>query len=171
MSDVFYLRPISPPATGEQVLAMAASAGGCFELHRVDWLHSFLARPGDRMLCWYRAPDAESARLALRDLGSDMSAVWSGQALAEIEGLDIDRINLLTEVVSEGPFSLESAAGQIERLLPTAELLGGFLSLDGRRMIGLSYSIDPGSASGDEDVADAGITVSSWPCEVLTPNL
>ena len=124
MSDVFYLRPISPPATGEQVLAMAASAGGCFELHRVDWLHSFLARTGDRMLCWYRAPDAESARLALRDLGSDMSAVWRGQALAETDSIDIDRVNLLTETVSDEPISLESASGKLEHLMPTAELLG-----------------------------------------------
>ena len=171
MSDVFYLRPISPPATGEQVLAMAASAGGCFELHRVDWLHSFLARTGDRMLCWYRAPDAESARLALRDLGSDMSAVWSGQALAETDSIDIDRVNLLTETVSDEPFSLESASGKLEHLMPTAELLGGFLSLDGRRMIGLSRSQDPESTSRNYNVADAGISVSSWPCEVLTPDL
>lgn len=171
MSDVFYLRPISPPATGDQVLAMAASAGGCFQLHRVDWLHSFLAQSGDRMLCWYRAPDAESARLALRDLGSDMSAVWSGRALAETGHIEVDRINLLTEVESEEAIDPEAAPGLIGALVPTAEVLGGFLSLDGRRMIGFSHSHDPASALPDHGATDDGVSVSSWPCEVLTPQL
>lgn len=78
MSDVFYLRPMDPPVDEEAVRAMSIAAGGCFNLHRVQWQHSFLAQDGGRMLCWYRAPDAESARTALRQLGSDMTTVWPG---------------------------------------------------------------------------------------------
>lgn len=37
-----------------------------------------LATDGGRMLCWYGAPDTESVQVALRQLGSDMSRVWTG---------------------------------------------------------------------------------------------
>ena len=83
MSDVFYLRPIDPPISPGDVHRMAQHAGGCFDLHRVDWKQSFLAADGGRMLCWYVAPDAESARLALRQLGSNMNAVWPGRVIGE----------------------------------------------------------------------------------------
>src|SRR5690606_20963595 len=84
VSDVFYLRPIAPPVTPGAVLDLAAEAGGCFDLHRVVWTLSFLASDGGRMLCWYRAPDAESARLALKELGSDLNAVWSGRVIGKL---------------------------------------------------------------------------------------
>jgi hypothetical protein len=80
MSDVFYLRPLSPPATLAGVLEMSKHAGGCFDLHRVDWVRSFLSSDGARMLCWYKAPDAESVRIALRQLGADTSKAWPGSA-------------------------------------------------------------------------------------------
>ena len=96
MSDVFYLRPISPAAAVEDVFAMAAQAGGCFNLHRVDWNRSFLAQDGGRMLCWYQAPDSESVRNALRQLGSDMKKVWTAQET----GMDLrmDELNLVIEL-------------------------------------------------------------------------
>jgi hypothetical protein len=75
MSDVLYIRPIDPPATTADVQAMAREAGSCFDLHRVDWIQSCLARDGTRMMCWYRAPDAESVRIALRQLGADLAGV------------------------------------------------------------------------------------------------
>lgn len=83
MSNVFYLRPIDPPLASADLDAMARFAEGCFDLHRVEWRHSFLACDGSRMLCWYRAPDAESVRLALRQLGSDMTAVWPGNVIGD----------------------------------------------------------------------------------------
>lgn len=101
MSDVFYLRPVAPPITPADVQGMAQHAGGCFDLHGVTWEHSFLSADGGRMLCWYRAPDAESARLALRELGSNMNAVRAGT------------------VTGEGPRSAPLAAANV-----VAEILG-----------------------------------------------
>ena len=85
MSDVFYLRPIAPPTTPAGVIEMSKHAGGCFGLHRVDWVRSFLRSDGARMLCWYRAPDAESVRIALRQLGADVSKAFAGSATALID--------------------------------------------------------------------------------------
>ena len=50
MSDVFYLRPIVPAITPADVIEMSRHAGGCFGLHRVDWVRSFLSGDGGRML-------------------------------------------------------------------------------------------------------------------------
>ena len=103
MSDVFYLRPLEPPITRESVDDMAQHAGGCFDLHRVEWHHSFLATGGDRMLCWYRAPDTESVRAALRQLEADLGGVWAGQVLppADPSSTELDKVNLVVEVASE----------------------------------------------------------------------
>lgn len=52
----------------------------CLELHRVQWLRGYLATDGARMLCWYRAPDAESVRLVLRQQGTAGAVVWPAEA-------------------------------------------------------------------------------------------
>lgn len=80
MSDVFYLRAIDPPVTPADVI-LTEDAGGCFDLHRVSWKQSFLSTDGGRMLCWYAAPDAESARIALRQLKASMEGVWPGTVM------------------------------------------------------------------------------------------
>lgn len=82
MSDVFYLRSIDPPITPEDVI-LTAEAGGCFDLHRVSWKQSFLSADGGRMLCWYVAPDAESARIALRQLKANLQGVFPGTVVGE----------------------------------------------------------------------------------------
>lgn len=86
---------------------MAEQAGGCFDLHRVDWIQSYLAHGGGRMLCWYRAPDAESARMALRQLGSDMNDVWAGAVDGGAAGERID-----DPVCVVGEFRLDDACGE-----------------------------------------------------------
>jgi hypothetical protein len=126
MSDVFYLRPMVPPIGPDDVGEMARAAGGCFNLHRVDWVQSNLAADGGRMLCWYRAPDAESVRIALRQLGSDMSAVWAA-AVTEGENERNAKDSPNAEVVAEFSFDdLEDA----ERLRATREAIP--LALEGR---------------------------------------
>ena len=44
---------------------------GCFQLHRVRLLRSYLSNDGLRMLCLYRAPDAESERQPARATDDD----------------------------------------------------------------------------------------------------
>src|SRR5690606_41905112 len=74
MSDVFYLRSIDPPITPEDVV-LTAEAGGCSDLHRVSWKHSFLSADGGPMLCWYIAPDTEPAPVALRPAKAALNGV------------------------------------------------------------------------------------------------
>lgn len=124
MTDVFYLRPMDPPVTPESTLASGERAGGCFGLHRVAWMHSFLSEDGGRMLCWYRAPDAESARIALRELGADPGGVWPGRVLGEVEPGHpaVSRVNVLVELPFDRASDLPIDAASHLRLAGASHL-------------------------------------------------
>jgi hypothetical protein len=170
MSDVFYLRPIDPPIGPEDVRAMAQHAGGCFGLHRVDWRQSFLAADGGRMLCWYRAPDAESARLALRQLGADMSAVWAGRAIiGDSESPPVSQARAVAEILlgeSLADADLAQRTAALRR--PDTALVCAFLSTRGDKLACIFRTSEPGAIEAALD--DAGLPASDiWPCVPVTP--
>jgi acetone monooxygenase len=68
MSDYVSILPLATPVDLEGVRKLALHA--CLALHRVDWRRCYVAADGRRMLCWYRARDAESVRLVLRQQGT-----------------------------------------------------------------------------------------------------
>lgn len=170
LSDVFYLRPMDPPVTPAGTLEMGRQAGGCFGLHRVEWLHSFLAVDGRRMLCWYRAPDAESARIALRELGAELCGVWPGRVLGGVRPRDpaLEKVSVLAELSTAGrPADFE---GLLERVGRDTEGLASiacaFLSNRGDRLVclfsgGTTETIGPALARDG--------TARAWPCHVITP--
>ena len=53
-------------------------AADCFDLHRVHWEETFIAEAAPRKICHFRAPDAESVRIAFRQSGVPTDAVWTG---------------------------------------------------------------------------------------------
>ncbi len=57
-------------------LAQAMVDGACLGLHRVRWREAYLAEGAHRMVCRFRAPDAESVRLALHLAGAG-EGVWT----------------------------------------------------------------------------------------------
>ena len=155
---------------------MAQHAGGCFNMHRVEWIQSYLAAGGGRMLCWYRAPDAESVRIAMRQLGSDMSGVWAGSvdgngddALAASEAcvvaelsfedaLDEERLGALCDDVT-------SALARIGLSMARA-----FRSTRGDRLVYVVQGEDESSLDGVLNAA--GLSASSvWRGVALTPEL
>lgn len=169
MSDVFYLRPVNPPARLEDLPAMAAQAQGCFGLHRVDWEMSFLSLDGSEMLCWYRAPDAESARIALRQLGSDMAGVWPGRWEPPVDGRAREALAEVSVLVALP----EALTGELRDAVTDtlgsrgAQLVFRIDSLDGSRSVWLIRSADVG------DVSEAfrgmpGIEVRG--CRVFVPD-
>lgn len=78
MSEIFLERTFSPSIGQGDVLTMAHDAAGCMVRHRVDWECSMLSQDGKKMICWFRARDAESARIALRESGADTVRLWPG---------------------------------------------------------------------------------------------
>lgn len=165
---------MAPPVTPGAVLDLAAEAGGCFDLHRVVWTLSFLASDGGRMLCWYRAPDAESARLALKELGSDLNAVWSGRVIGKLSPDDeaVSRFNALAEISFDEPLpGGEQDLLQRLRLASRRDTpaVAGFLSSDRRRMVGLLQARDTGTARAA--LMAAALPVECvWPCTVIRPS-
>jgi len=78
MTDVFLERRFEPAITPADVTSLARQGVDCLARHKVEWNASFLAMDGRRMLCWFVAPDAESARIALRQAGADVHVLWAG---------------------------------------------------------------------------------------------
>lgn len=76
MEWVVVERTFSDELTPDLVREMAESAGGCLELYRVESVRSYLSPDRKRMICVFRAPDAESVRTALRNNGSSPTSVW-----------------------------------------------------------------------------------------------
>ena len=175
MSDVFYLRPMTPPLSLEGALQMARDAGSCFHLHRVDWIQSYLAADGGRMLCWYQAPDAESVRIALRQLGADMSAVWPGTQTGDEAGTTSAPGDY---VVIE--YALDDAAGRDvlgavrESLTDTFDRSGlalgrALTSTDGRRFVCLVRNSDAASVADAINSDDDLKPISIWRSFVVLP--
>ena len=78
MAEIFLERSYETPVSASDVLAMAKKAGGCYDLHRIEWQGSLLAAGGRKLLCRFRAPDAESVRIAMRDMRATFGRLWTG---------------------------------------------------------------------------------------------
>jgi len=78
MSDVFLKRSFPAALDVADLNRMVEDSLGCFGLHRVDWEESFLSAECTDLFCHFRAPDAESVRIALRQLQADMRVHWTG---------------------------------------------------------------------------------------------
>lgn len=168
MSDVFYLRPMDPPVSPADLPGMLDYAGGCFNLHRVEWIKSVLADDGTTMLCWYRAPDAESVRVALRTLGSDMNAVWPGRVLKLYGALeDVSTVVELDARSPEGS-GLEQLLEQVLANNGGLKFVQGFELGGGEKTICLFDAADGAllqSAFERVGVSPAAV----WCCRVMSP--
>jgi hypothetical protein len=78
MAEFFLERSFERRLGVSDVLAMSAQVDGCFDLHRIEWRGSLLAAGGQKLICSFRAPDAESVRIAMRSAGGDAGRLWAG---------------------------------------------------------------------------------------------
>jgi hypothetical protein len=170
MTDVFYLRPMDPPLKPDDLPGMMQFAAGCFDLHHVGWKHSFLSADGRRMLCWYQAPDAESARLALRELGSNLHGVWAGKVSGEgANAPSISTANLLAEVTFTAPLSSDGVASRVAALeREGVSVVRSILSRPGTQWLGLLNAQDEQAAR--SALERAGLSAELvWPGTAVTP--
>jgi hypothetical protein len=75
--NVVVERSFAAPVRFEDIAAIGLGKPWCFETHGVSHTHSFFSLDGKRMLCFYRAPDAEAVRLAQREAAMPIDAVWA----------------------------------------------------------------------------------------------
>ena len=109
MTDVVLQRTFDTPLTAADFISSSAGSLGCLELHRVDWQLSMLSKDGNSANCWFKAPDAESARIALRSEGIDLSMLWPGDVFdaPNTDENEIRKANVVVERVFEEPVTLE----------------------------------------------------------------
>lgn len=72
----------SPVELGD-IQALEDAGAHCLETHRVKFARTFFSLDQKRMICLYEAPDAESVRLAQRQAGMPVDAVWACSQVRE----------------------------------------------------------------------------------------
>jgi hypothetical protein len=75
MEDVIVARAFKTPVGDADISGALAKHGWCLDLHRALYRWSYFATAGTRLICRFRAPDAESVRLALQ--GSPSRPVYA----------------------------------------------------------------------------------------------
>jgi hypothetical protein len=81
-SNVVVTRSWSQPVELADIQAIEDTGAWCLEAHDVQFVRTFFATDRRRMACLYRAPDAESVRLAQVRAGMPIERVWAFEALA-----------------------------------------------------------------------------------------
>lgn len=162
MIDVLLERGFEVPLTADAVITVTQQAGGCFDLHRVTWQSSLLANDGQRMVCHFQAPDAESVRIAFRQAGTDMDIqvvlrqlgttihrFWPGTVHDAPNGAPGELAN--ANVLVERSFTQRVSLEQVQALEDAGSaclhnhrvrFVRTYFSLDGRRMICLYQAPD-----------------------------
>lgn len=77
--DVFVLRSLASAEPDDLERPGNQQLESCLQLHGIFRQRSYLASDGRRMLCHFRAPDAESLRMALRVAHIEYDSVWTAK--------------------------------------------------------------------------------------------
>ncbi|MEX0732088.1 MAG: DUF4242 domain-containing protein [Aquisalimonadaceae bacterium] len=149
MTDVFLERSFDEPLSLDIVKTLLVDAENCLGLYRVRWRESLFAKNRRQMLCRFDAPDAESARIALRQAGADVRRLWSG-TVHEAPALgpaDQAGANVLVERAFQEPVTIEEIqaledAGSACLQNHRVRFIRTFFSLDRRRMLCLYQAPD-----------------------------
>jgi hypothetical protein len=67
----------SEKITPEFVASVRQQSRWCLDLHRAEYVESFLGSDGLRMVCIFRAPDAEAVRRASQQGGMPYTEIWT----------------------------------------------------------------------------------------------
>jgi len=149
MTDLILERYFDATISSAEVLELAVDSASCFGMHRVDWNASYLAADGHKMVCNFSAPDMESARIALRQVGTDMKVFWKG-SVHDVPGVDeaeIGKANVLVERSFDDDVTLQEIqdiedAGIWCLEIRNVRFLRTFFSADRKRMLCLYEAPD-----------------------------
>lgn len=76
-ANVVVSRAFEAPVAFDDIQALEDAGRGCLETHSVSFVRSYFSADHKRMICLYRAPDAESVRIAQREARMPVDRVWS----------------------------------------------------------------------------------------------
>lgn len=170
-THLFLERSFDPPLAVADVHERVRSSEWCYDLHKVNWHASLLAAGGRTMLCWFEAPDAESARLALRQSGADTRSLWAGTVH---EPAQPGNGNVVVERIFDSPVEFEqiaalARAGSWCMQTHRAQHVRSFFSANRQRMLCLYGAPDAESVRMAQ--REAGLPFSAvWAFERIAPD-
>lgn len=98
--DVFVLRNLPPREADDQERQDSEQLESCLVLYGIHPQRTWLASDGRRLLCHFRAPDAESLRMVLRAAHIQYDAVWTANVMETYGVTDsTDNYTLATTLV------------------------------------------------------------------------
>jgi len=168
--DVFVQRSLGAMETYDRERPDSPRLEPCLDLHGIVRERSYLARDGSRILCHFRAPDAESLRMALRGAGVNYDALWTG-VVRDIPGA-ADFV-LVLERAFDFPVSQEHErrcrTRTTRRLLELGvEPARVLLSRCRKHLRWLCRAATPDAARAAE-IELAGHGLKGWCCEPVSP--
>ena len=168
MVDVFVEWELNAPLDEHGVRRMTHDGDRCRTLHRVKFQESLLDDAGRRLICHFRAPDAESVRMALRCFGAQIDMLWPGtvrDATDAATGNVVVECNLRHSEATESDGATDMIAAEaFERF--GFSLVRAIVSRDGTRMICLYDAPDANSIMLAR-AQNESKTLSVWPCRRL----
>jgi len=81
--NVVVERTFPEPVDLADIAAIEEASAWCLDTRNVTFVRTFFSRDRKRMICLYRAPDAESVRAAQTEAQMPFDKVWSFQHLNE----------------------------------------------------------------------------------------
>ena len=76
-ANVVVTRRFDTPVSLDDIQAIEDAGAWCLETYRVKFVRTFFSLDRRRMICLYRAPDAESVRQAQRQAEMPVEVVWA----------------------------------------------------------------------------------------------
>lgn len=77
-SEIVVVERLFPDSVTPDFVSNALrKSGWCLDLHGAEYVESFLGKDGRRMVCIFRAPDAEAVRRANQQGGVPYTEVWT----------------------------------------------------------------------------------------------
>lgn len=170
MNDYVSILPLQPSLDRDGVRRLARHS--CLDIHRVEWCRSYLATDGTRMLCWYRALDAESVRLVLRQQDAAGAQVW-GADPGDDKSVDVPADDcVIVEIDTGGPDPDTLVSDQLTSITALQEhgqlVSRSFASRGGQRLALVCEGLDVTGIS--EALESEGITASAiWSAVEIDP--
>ena len=171
MADIIVERDLNPPVTAQQFHVMTEQGMDCLKLHSIEWVESYLSIDGRSLVCHFISPDTETTRTAIRQLGSDFSAVWPATLHDGAAGDETP--NVMVTRCFDGPVALDDIqaiedAGAKCLELRDVTFVKTLFSTDRKRMLCLYKAPDAEAVRNAQREARMPVD-RVWACQVMSP--
>jgi hypothetical protein len=172
MADVFVEWTVESRLHEHDVQSLMHDSNACRDIHKVQFRESLLDEEGRRLICHFRAPDAESVRMALRCVGANIDDLWSG-TIHDRPGSATPNVvvecDLNYSMLTDTDKALDAAASEWNDLFGFT-MVRAIVSGDGRRLVCLCEAPDAQSILLAQDQNDM-LATSIWSCRRITSHV